>query len=80
MEKDVARHVIRVAFRTAAELQELMSLLKRQCSAEEYKGYALGFAAAIDGISVALTNKVLSSHPELTDEIETCLAKFGRFI
>ncbi|ALA17023.1 MULTISPECIES: hypothetical protein [Chelatococcus] len=80
MEKDLARHVIRVAFRNAAELQGLLVLLKEHCSAEEYKVYAAGIASAIDGIGAGLTNKVLSSHPDLAEEIEASLAKYDRLI
>jgi hypothetical protein len=78
MDIDVARHVIRVAFRSAAELQALLGILKERCEAEEYKSYAIATAAAIDGINVALTNRVLSSHPELTNEIEANLSRSGR--
>jgi hypothetical protein len=78
MNTDTARHVIRTAFQTARELQDLLRLLKERCSAEEYKAFAIGIAAAIDGINVGLTNKVLSSHPELAKEIEANLTRSGR--
>jgi hypothetical protein len=78
MEKDMARHVIRVAFQCSGELQELLNVLKERCSTEEYRNYALGIASAIDGISVALTNKALASHPDLAGEIETNLRQGRR--
>ena len=80
MEKDVARQVIRVAFSSAGELQSLLQILKQRCSAEEYKDYARAVAVSIDGITVALINKVLASHPELADEIEANIARSGRAI
>jgi hypothetical protein len=78
MDIDTARHVIRTAFHTAGELQDLLRLLKERCSAEEYKTYAIGIATAIDGINVGLTNKILSSHPEFANEIEANLTRSGR--
>jgi hypothetical protein len=80
MDKNLARHVIRVAFRNSRQLQELLALLKERCSAEEYQDHAVAIAAAIDAINVALTNRALSSWPELAGEIEADLARFGRVV
>ena len=80
MNIDLAREMIRVAFATSRELQDLTALLKRQLDADEYKEHSLANAAAIAGIGDALTNKALAAHPELKDEIEAKLAKYGRYI
>jgi hypothetical protein len=79
MDIELAREVIRAAFRSGAELQALLPLLKQRCSAKEYKGYALGIAAAIDAIGVGLTNKALAAHPGLANEIESNVEQHGRF-
>ena len=73
MELNLARHVLRTAFRAERELEELLSLLKMQLNSDEYRRYALGIAAAIDAMNVALVKPALASHPELTDEIESSL-------
>ncbi len=78
MDQKTAREVLRAAFRSGRELQNLLVVLKTQCGAEEYKGYARGIATAIDGIGVALTNKVLVAYPELADEIEANLKRSDR--
>jgi hypothetical protein len=75
MEKDVARHVVRVAFRCSAELQELLRTLKDRCSADEYKTLAFDVAKAVDAIGTALIDRALSSHPDLADEIEANLKR-----
>jgi len=80
MDKAVARHIIRVAFQTSRDLQDLMDLLRRQMNSDEYKDYAIGIATAIAGIGDALTNKALAAHPELTAEIEASLDTYGRYI
>lgn len=80
MDIDLAREMIRVAFATSRELQDLMALLKRQLDADEYKEHSLAIAAAIAEIGDALTNKALAACPELKDEIEAKLAKYGRYI
>lgn len=69
MDKEVAREVVRAAFRSGAELQKLLRLLKERCSPEDYKDYAKQVTMAIDDIDSALLDKVLAQFPELQDEI-----------
>jgi hypothetical protein len=77
---ELARNVIRAAFRSSAELQALLDHLKSQCSAAEYDTYATGIATAIDTIGVALISKTLTAHPELKAEIEASISKHGRYV
>jgi len=78
MDKEVAREVIRAAFRSGAELEKLLPVLKQRCSAEEYKDYARQVGMAIDGIDAALLDKVLAQFPELNAEIEAKMVAAGR--
>lgn len=73
MERELARHVVRVAFRAGGELEEVLRLLKQHLPADEYRDYAMGIAAAVDAINVALLNKVMAAHPDLEAEIEASL-------
>jgi hypothetical protein len=79
MDIELARDVVRTAFRSSSELQALLGVIKQRCSPEEYDSYGRGIATAIDAIGVALINKVLTAHPELSAEIESSIAKDGRF-
>lgn len=79
MDIDVARQMVRVAFKNSADLSDLMIVLKDRCGADEYRQLALGIAEAIDRIGVALTNKALAAYPHLADEIEKTLADNGRY-
>jgi hypothetical protein len=80
MDIGLARHTIRAAFRTTGELADLMQMLKAYCSAEEYKDYAIGIAAAIDSINAALLDKIYSSHPELKKEVEASMARYSCYL
>lgn len=80
MEKDMARHVIRATFRSGRELEDLLGLLRENCSAEEYAIYARGIATAIASIQLEVMNRALAAHPEINDEIEIKMKKYGRFI
>ena len=80
MDIELARDVVRTAFRSSAELQNLLRKLKQRCSPDEYQDYARGIAAAVDAIGVGLINKAIAAHPELHAEIEGSIAKYGRFV
>ena len=70
MDKELAREVVAAAFRSGAELEKLLVVLKQRCSPPDYKAYARQVEMAIDGIDEALLDKVLAEFPELRDEIE----------
>jgi hypothetical protein len=78
MDIDLARDMIRTAFRSSSELQEFLGVLKQRCSPEECKDYSRGIAA-IDAIGVALINKALAEHPELNAEVEASIARHGQY-
>jgi hypothetical protein len=75
MDKETACEVIRAAFRSGAELQKLLHVLKERCNPEDYKDYARQVTMAIDDIDTALLDKVLSQFPELKGEIEAHQAR-----
>jgi hypothetical protein len=79
MDVDLARDMIKTAFRSSSELQDFLGALKQRCSPEEYKDYSRGIAAAIDAIGVALINKALAAHPELSAEVEASIARHGQY-
>jgi hypothetical protein len=79
MNVDLARDMIKTAFRSSSELQEFLGVLKQRCGPEEYKDYSRGIATAIDAIGVALINKALAAHPELNAEVEATIARHGQY-
>lgn len=80
MDANVARHLIRVAFRSTAELQSVLALLKEHCAADEYKEYARAIASAIHAVNTEVLDRVLASQPQLREEIDRDMTKFGRFL
>ena len=80
MERDLARHVIRAAFRTARELGALLAPLKQHLDEEEYKAYARRIATAIHTIDVELVDPLYASQPGLKDEVEASLERYDRFL
>jgi hypothetical protein len=78
LDKDLARQIVRTAFRSGSELEGLIGLLKAGCDPIEYKYFGQQIAMAIDGIHVALVDTVLTRFPELEKEMEANLARTGK--
>ena len=78
MDTNLAWEMIRVSFSVGRGLRDLLLRLKKQCSAEEYKGHARAIAGAIHGVNTALIDRALAAQPEREDRIEAELAEFGR--
>jgi hypothetical protein len=78
MNKDVAREIIRAAFRSGSELEGLISILKANCAADDYKFFLRQIAMAIDGIHTALVNEAVKRFPELEAEMASNVARTGR--
>lgn len=79
MDIDLAREVVRGAFRSAQELQALLPRLKAGCSAEEYQAYARAIGAAVAEITLQVVNRALEAHPELEAEVEASIARTGAY-
>jgi hypothetical protein len=79
MDINLARDVIRAAFRSARELQGLLPSLKEGCKASEYEMYLKGVARVLADLSLEVTNKVIAEHPELEAEIEAGIAEHGDY-
>jgi hypothetical protein len=77
MDKDLARHVAHVALASAARLESANYGLKRQCAPEEFAIYRQAIAHVAACIDHEILDKVYAAYPELRDEIETRIAKYG---
>src|SRR5262245_27431103 len=65
MDKELARHIVRTAFRSSGDLEELVPLLRHHCGEEEARTYEWAIAGAIADIHRELTVRVFASFPEL---------------
>jgi hypothetical protein len=78
MDKDIARKVIRVAFRSGRELETLIAPLKVRCTPDDYHFFLRQIAMAIDGIQTALVDEAVKRFPELEAEMESNVKRTGR--
>ena len=77
MEKALAKYVAAVAIRSSTQLTSLVPLLKGQCDPEEYKTYAIALASAAGHLNTELVNLVFSKYPEIKNEVEDEIKKYG---
>jgi hypothetical protein len=79
MNIDLARQMVRAAFRASGELETMLHTLKASCPEDEYRNLARGVAAAIDGIGTALTRPAIAAHPDLAAEIDAAIDRDGHY-
>jgi hypothetical protein len=80
MELALARHIVRSAFRSAAELQSLLPLLEAHTTPSEYETYLHGIATVLATIGDEVTNRVLAANPGLADEVDASISTYGRLV
>jgi hypothetical protein len=80
MNRELARHVVMAGFHSASVLQDLLPMLKTHCDNNEYNQYL----KAISSVSVELTleifNKIFAEYPDLKEEVDAKILKYGKFI
>lgn len=79
MDIDLAREMVRAAFRAGRELEATIKTLKARCPEEEYRDLARGIATAIDSVHTALIRKAIAAHPDLEAEIDASITETGRY-
>lgn len=80
MNRDLAQHVARVAFRSSADLNDLIPLLREHCVQEEYEKYVKAIASASAEIGTEILARIFSSYPELEQDFEERIRRYGRLV
>jgi len=80
MDRDLARHVIVASFRSFRELTMLLPLLKEHCDAAEYEIFAKAIAAVGVEIQMEVRKKAFALYPDLEQEIQGKIDKYGALI
>lgn len=78
MDRELAKIVAITAFRSSADINNLIPLLKEHCSADEYRLFGLAIAASSAEISQQILYKIFSMHPDLESEFDNKIKKYGR--
>lgn len=80
MDRELARHVIATGFHSASILQDLIPLLKEHCDENEYDQYLRAIASVSTEVTLEIFNRIFAEHPDLKQEVDTKIAKYGKFI
>jgi hypothetical protein len=78
MNKEVARFLANTAFRSSANLADLVSFMKEHCSVEEQKIYSIAIATAMTSIQMEVLGKLYKEFPEIEEEFQRQIEKYGR--
>jgi hypothetical protein len=80
MDKDLAKHIATVTFGAMSELTGLVPFLKQHCDPSEYEEYAKAIASVAGFASSELLQKIFSAQPEIEQEFDAKIAKYGKLI
>ena len=80
MDQELARHIVRVTFRSWGLLTDLIPLIKKHCDTEEYQELSKSIATISGDYSSLLLDKVFAANPGLEKEVEEKIKKFGTVI
>lgn len=80
MDNELARHVAMTAFRSSANLNDLIPLLKQHCRDDEYQIYLEAISAISGDIAYKVLKKIYSQHPDIEGDIDNRIDKYGQLI
>lgn len=80
MDRELAKHVLTVCFHSLALLQDLLPVLKKHCSESEYSELMKGISSVSGHMSMDLLNTIFTKFPDLENEVEEKIQKYGKFI
>jgi hypothetical protein len=80
MNRDLASHVVAAGFHSASILQDLLPLLKEHCDQAEYDLYLKAIASVSTELSLEIFEKIFAEHPDLKEEVDAKITKYGKFI
>jgi len=78
MDKEIAKLVALTAFRSSADINNLIPFLKVHCSETECRELGLAIATASAGISQHVLTKIFAMYPDLEAEFDMQIRKYGR--
>jgi len=80
LDKDLARHLLMVAFRSSGSLTDLLPLLKRHCRSDEYDRFKMAIARSAAEINTEILRRIFDEHPDLEAEMDDQIKKYGKFM
>ena len=78
MDKELAKIVALTAFRSSADINNLIPMLKEHCSEDECRDFGIAIATASTEINLQILQKVFAMYPELSVEFDQQVRKYGR--
>lgn len=77
MDKNIARHVAKVALRCCDELNILVSFVEHHGDEAQSKAFANGVACATEAIRREVIRRMYAKYPELEQEIDASIKTYG---
>ena len=80
MNKELAKHIARIAFKASADLGDVIPFVKERCSQEEYEEIAFAIASATAGIGQDVLNLLFDKFPDIKRDFDNDIKEYGRIL
>ena len=80
MKAELARHIALVAFRSSANLNELLPLIRDHCDEDEYRAYLEGISSITAEVAQQVLKRVYDEHPDIEKDIDKRIEEYGVLI
>jgi hypothetical protein len=80
MKSELARHIALVAFRSSANLTELVPLIREHCEEHEYQEFLNGISCVAAEIAQQVLRRLYTQHPDIEKEIDRRIEEYGTLI
>jgi hypothetical protein len=77
MDRDLARHVAHVALASTTRLDSAIYALEKHCPPDELAVYRQAIGNVTACVDREILDKIYADYPDLRDEIEARIAKYG---
>ncbi|MBS0359810.1 MAG: hypothetical protein JSR98_00410 [Proteobacteria bacterium] len=78
MDRDLARIILHATHGSERGLAELVPVLREHCSEDDYKRMSRAIAGVMHDLESTIRQPIYLEHPELEQEIEDRVKRFGR--
>lgn len=80
IEKSISQHGARLSFRINQQISDFAALIRENASDEDYERYKILIAEAIYKVNVALLDTAINNYPEIQNDIEESINRYGRYL
>ena len=78
MDRQLAKHVVVTGFRSMSDVTDLLPILQKHCTPDEYSAYRSAITELAGAIVTQVINPAFAGQPGLEQEVEASVNKYSK--